>query len=470
MNSSNLTTPVVTYPKPKGMGRRHFTTIMLFIGMANAYVMRTNMSVAIVAMMEPCLHHESHNWTDFQKGIILSSFFYGYVLTQIPIGLMTKNYDALHMLGWGMFVNSLFALFVPLFSHSLWSLVLTRVIQGMGEGPIVPCTHAILAKWIPPGERSFLVGFVYSGAQLGTIISYPVSGYLAFNQSLGGWPSIFYFFGIISLIWSILFLMYVKENPSIDKHISEEEKDYILHPIFGGDIIEDLKDSKVPWRDILHSKPFLAILVAHMGQNFGYETLMTMLPTFLKFVFHFDIKENGFISATPYMAMFITSCILNVLADWLILKKILSTGATRKLMTGIGEIGPGSMFLLLTVMDYSRYFTVGCLIVAMGCNGAIYSGFKVNHIDISPCFAGILMSFTNCAANVVGMLAPTVSGALLGWFGHEKMLAWHVVYIVSATMYIGCATVFLIFSSGKKQPWDHKTSKAILRSRMESDQ
>lgn len=33
-------------------GTRHFVTFMLFLGMANAYVMRTNMSVAIVAMVD----------------------------------------------------------------------------------------------------------------------------------------------------------------------------------------------------------------------------------------------------------------------------------------------------------------------------------------------------------------------------------------------------------------------------------
>lgn len=34
-----------------GMGTRHWVTFMLFLGMANAYIMRTNMSVAIVAMV-----------------------------------------------------------------------------------------------------------------------------------------------------------------------------------------------------------------------------------------------------------------------------------------------------------------------------------------------------------------------------------------------------------------------------------
>lgn len=33
------------------IGSRHVVTFMLFLGMANAYIMRTNMSVAIVAMV-----------------------------------------------------------------------------------------------------------------------------------------------------------------------------------------------------------------------------------------------------------------------------------------------------------------------------------------------------------------------------------------------------------------------------------
>lgn len=95
----------------------------------------------------------------------MSSFFYGYVLTQIPFGMLAKRFGAMGFLGWGMLINSVFAFVVPVAARQggvVW-LCVVRFIQGLGEGPIVPCTHAMLAKWIPPNERSRMGAAVYAG-------------------------------------------------------------------------------------------------------------------------------------------------------------------------------------------------------------------------------------------------------------------------------------------------------------------
>lgn len=104
-------------------------------------------------------------WSAATQGYILSSFFYGYVLTQIPFGMLAKRYGALGFLGWGMLLNSVFAFVVPIAARKggVFWLCVIRFIQGLGEGPIVPCTHAMLAKWIPPTERSRMGAAVYAG-------------------------------------------------------------------------------------------------------------------------------------------------------------------------------------------------------------------------------------------------------------------------------------------------------------------
>jgi MFS family permease len=65
---------------------------------------------------------------------VLSSFFYGYVITQIPFGILSKKYGAKYFLGVGMLINSVFGFLVPLSANfGIFSLITIRFIQGLGE-------------------------------------------------------------------------------------------------------------------------------------------------------------------------------------------------------------------------------------------------------------------------------------------------------------------------------------------------
>lgn len=73
-------------------------------------------------------------WSTSQQGYVLSSFFYGYVITQIPFGILSKKYGAKYFLGVGMLINSVFGFLVPLSANfGIFSLITIRFIQGLGE-------------------------------------------------------------------------------------------------------------------------------------------------------------------------------------------------------------------------------------------------------------------------------------------------------------------------------------------------
>lgn len=46
------------------------------------------------------------------------------------------------------------------------------------------------------------------------------------------------------------------------------------------------------------------------------------------------------------------------------------------------------------------------LVVAVGINSAVFCGFNVNHMDLSPKFTGTLMGITNGTSNIFGIVAP----------------------------------------------------------------
>ncbi|KAH8301021.1 hypothetical protein KR044_011540, partial [Drosophila immigrans] len=454
---------------PTVLRSRFFVTFMLFMGMANAYVMRTNMSVAIVAMVNHTairgeqLDNDNDNdtserqdgefnWSYKLQGYILACFFYGYVVTQIPFGFLISTYGAKHFLGWGMMLNSIVAFVVPVSARKggYIALCVARFVQGLGEGPIVPCTHAMLAQWIPPGERSRSGAAVYAGAQFGTIISMPLSGLLATYGFDGGWPSIFYVFGAISTIWCIFFIIFVDESPAKSSGISAAERKHIVESIWSDRPVEaeEEKRAKTPLRSIFTSLPFWGILIAHCGHNYGYETLMTELPTYMAMVMNVKLKENGFLSALPYLAMWATAMLLAFLADYMI-KRNVSITATRKIMNSIGQYGPALSLLAVGYLHESLALTVLVFTINMACNGAIYSGFKINHLDLSPRYAGLLIAITNCVANLVGLTAPMIAGHVIN--DDPSISNWRIVFLVAAVVYLVVGTVYNLLGSGVRR-------------------
>lgn len=91
-------------------------------------------------------------------GTILSSFFWGYTVMQIPSGYLARIWSAKMVLGIGILINGLGGLLCPfVFDEGDWMyLCACRVIMGLCQAALLPCIHTLLAKWVPPNERGRL--------------------------------------------------------------------------------------------------------------------------------------------------------------------------------------------------------------------------------------------------------------------------------------------------------------------------
>lgn len=92
-----------------------------------------------------------------------------------------------------------------------------------------------------------------------------------------------------------------------------------------------------------------------MGHNYGYETLMTELPTYMKQVLRFSLKSNGLLSSLPYLAMWIFSMSISVVADWMISSNRFNHTSTRKVMNSIGKFSVSLLFGMK--WDFSNKFS-----------------------------------------------------------------------------------------------------------------
>ena len=88
----------------------------------------------------------------------------------------------------------------------------------------------------------------------------------------------YYASGAIGVIWYIVWVFVVSEGPEKDRHITDDELLYIQNSLGQ----KGKEHTTYPWADIFTSKPFYAIIASHFAENWGFYTLLTYLPSFLK--------------------------------------------------------------------------------------------------------------------------------------------------------------------------------------------
>ncbi|KAH1015828.1 putative inorganic phosphate cotransporter isoform X2 [Dendroctonus ponderosae] len=452
---------------------RHILGVLGFLGFANVYAMRVNLSVAILAMINqtaPIIQNNTFdqcpagnvsnsttpsngefNWDERQQGIVLGSFFYGYVLTQIPGGRFAEVFGGKKVYGLGVLMTAVFTLLTPIAARINFTFfIIVRILEGMGEGVTYPSMHAMLAKWIPPLERSKFGAYVYAGSNFGTIISLPLSGWLCslkMSDGTGGWPLAFYIFGVLGVIWFIFWIFLVYDSPTTHPRIDRQEQAFILASIGP----QDEDKSAVPWSKMLTCLPLWAILVTQCGNSWAFYTQLTELPTYMAQILHFDIESNAVLSAVPYLTSWWAGIFFSIFADWLLLKGYISLSLSYKLWNSVASVIPSLGLLGVAYVGCNKYAAQLLLAIPGAFGGATYAGNQMNHIALSPKYAGTMYGITNAASNMCGFMAPYVIGLLIN--GRETLGQWRMVFYLAAGINIGANLFYVAFSSAKEVSW-----------------
>ncbi|KAL3886715.1 hypothetical protein ACJMK2_026693 [Sinanodonta woodiana] len=368
-------------------------------------------------------------------------------LYQIWISFLANKFGGKYLFGGGIFLTGVFTLLTPLCARwSVYLLIAIRVFEGFFEGVTYPSIHAIWSKWAPPQERTKLATFAFSGSYVGTVISLPLSGALA--DSRAGWPAIFYVFGSIAVVWFLLWCFIVSESPAMHPTISNQELEYIQGNI--GYTDEQTQNIKPPWCSILTSPAVWAIVAAHVAENWGFYTWLTELPTFMKHVLNFSLSQSGFLAALPYLVMAIVVMISGQIADSLRSKIKVSTERVRKIFT-CGAFLCQLIFMIAAGFTRTAVACITSLTLAVGFGGFAWGGFSVNHLDIAPQYASILMGISNTFATLPGIISPGLTSLIVEDKSNPSQ--WQVVFFLAAGIYLVGAVIYGIFASGSRQKW-----------------
>lgn len=415
----------------RGWPARYPVVLLAALAVFVCYMDRVVMSITIIPMAA------EFGWSPEEQGRVLSSFFVGYLLTQIAGGWLAERYGGKVVLGSGVLFWSFFTLITPFAAAGgIAALLVARILMGVGEGITFPSIYALFGRWIPTTERSRAIGILFSMIPLGSVFALVATPWIVERYS---WHAAFYVFGAIGFVWWIGWQRLATRNPEEHPRMTAAE----LALIRDG-ATEAAADGPPPAiAALLRSPAVWAIIVCHFAANWGSYVLLAWMPTYINKGLGVDFASVGLITMIPSLVAFVAMNAGGWMADRLI-QSGMNVTRVRKLMQTIGFGGSAAV---LAVVGYVESVPLAIALMSLGnfFGGATAGGFGVNHLDIAPRGAGIIMGLSNTAATIPGIVGVYASGLILQATG-----SWTLVFQTAAAVLVFGLIVYLLFASARK--------------------
>ncbi|XP_070545469.1 voltage-gated purine nucleotide uniporter SLC17A9-like [Ptychodera flava] len=399
----------------------------LFTLTALTYSCRNCMPISAVATAQ------EFDWDKSETGLVLSSFYWGYITTQILSGFLSDRYGGdqvitLAAIAWGPLTIA-FPFCAYVFedkSSQLTFLVINRVIFGIVTGFHYPALSSITASKVEKENRTFFYTAIGAGTTAGNVISGRLGSYLLDRFS---WHVSFYVFGAIATFWAIAMRIVLMRKRC-------------LHPCTKVTSTRaEVPTTRKTWAVLLKHRAFWALIVQFTCNSYSWYLTLSWLPTFFEETF--PGAKGWVFNVLPWTFVVFVDFISGYIADRL-MKGGLSTTTTRKLLQTIASLS--NVAALIFVGRTQCYLTALLLMTyALTINAVGAAGAYANPQDLVPAQAGAVYGVMNAFGSIPGFVGVYVSGFILEYFE-----SWSAVFTVtSAILFVGWS-VFMIFGTGKQ--------------------
>ncbi|MDD4701281.1 MAG: MFS transporter [Desulfovibrio sp.] len=370
---------------------RHTSLAVVFMVWLVSYLDRMVMSTAIPYIAD------DFNLSAGEMGVVMSAFFAGYAIFQIPGGILSDRFGARKVLIFAIAWWSLFTLFTG-YASSLIGLIIIRICFGIGEGIGPAATWKSLAVWTPASERGRANSIMMSTNSLGPALA-PL--FVVAIMSLWGWRAVFHYLsipGFLLCIW-VWFTLY--DNPKEKPGVSPEELKELEEEPTSGVAQKDLTFMQVLSTPVVW-KSFLLLFFSNTVA-WGY---MSWLPTYLVKSRGLAMGQMGIAASLPFFAGFIGAIVSGYLMDGVLKKYRFHYVIVTQLCMAL------FLYLMFTAESVTTLMIFN-IIAGYFCFCCVASVFSLPMMEVPKEIAGRAMGIVNTAGQLAGFLAPIVVGLLI---------------------------------------------------------
>ncbi|KAL6770225.1 PHT4I [Auxenochlorella protothecoides x Auxenochlorella symbiontica] len=406
---------------------------------------KVNISIAILPMAR------EFGWSPTVSGLVQSSFFYGYLISQLPGGWLAARLGGRRVLPIAVALFSAATAGVPFLAGTLLGLCAARAAVGLGEAVAPSCATEMIARAVPVAGRSRATAAVFSGLHVGALV-----GLLAAPPLIaaGGWRAVFYVFGGAGLVWCLgweaLLARLQRQDPAMVALLDGSRGPRPVRRTGAGARISPPASAPAPapatpWRAFLSNRPLQALAFAHFCNNWFHYVMLAWLPTYFTDRLALDLDGAARFALLPPLAAIAVSFAAGSGADFLVERGV-AVATVRKSAQGLAFLGP-ALCLLWGSQATDDAGIVASMTLALGLASFSLGGLYSNHADLSPRYAPILLGMTNVAGAVPGIVGIAGTGFLYDMTG-----SWDVaLFAPSIFLFLAGTLVYVRWGSSDEQ-------------------
>lgn len=339
-------------------------------------------------------------------GTAVSAFFWIYAPVQLFAGWLCDRFSVYRLMAVGVIVWAASTLLMGLVGGFV-SLLVLRVMLGIGESIAFPGSGKIIAQQVPAEQRGIANAAAAMGIALGPAVGTLAGGMIVANY---GWRAMFIAFGLATLIWLVPWQRVVNALPPAT---------------------EAAKESSIPMRKLIGRWSLWAMGIGHAAGNYSFYFMLAFLPLYLVQQRGLSIEQMTLIATLGYAVQAAAALTLGHVSDrWT--RSGRSEAAVRRWMLAVGQLVAAGCIIGIALTD--NIAVVALLLCVAGAATASLSLnlYCVAQMFAGPRAAGTWIGIQNAIGNVSGIVGPVISGILIDRFGYGSAF-----YLAAAVAFFG---------------------------------
>ena len=341
-------------------------------------------------------------------GLVASAFFWIYGPVQLVVGWLCDRFNVYRLMTFGLLLWAVATLLMG-FAGGFLSLLVLRVMLGVGESIAFPGTSKIIAEQVPAERRGIANSAVSLGIALG-----PAAGTLAGGLILAswGWRPIFILFGLVTLLWLIPWQRSIGGLPQAKA------------PAAG--------PKQVPMAELVRRWPLWSMSIAHVASNYGFYFLLIWLPNYLVKARGLELGEMTALATIGFVAQALAAIGFGLWSDrWTSAGR--SEATIRRWMMIVAQIAQGIAIVGVLMADSITGIAIWLCIAGIATGSLSLNIYAVAQMFAGPRAAGSWIGFQNAIGNSFsGILGPVIAGMIVDTAGYDGAF-----YVAAAVAIVG---------------------------------